>query len=206
MWIEKSYLNDDERKKAELSEKEVKDNQKKILEHQKVKEKIRTEVQAEEDLMNLKDLVEKWVISQDTAEQITDWMDLDEETIQEIFDKIDEIEEIKDVDQYIPEDLRITKEDYSKALQDDIFRLQTITKLDSALVILANKITPDSAMWINLFSWFLTVLDKNLIKVQENTIDVKDSLKEIDEKKHGKKEDNRSLWQKIIDFIKEVSK
>jgi hypothetical protein len=49
----------------------------------------------------------------------------------------------------------------------------------------------------------LTVLDKNLIKVQEHTIDVKDSLKEIDEKKFGKN-DKRSILQKIIDFFKEI--
>jgi len=61
-------------------------------------------------------------------------------------------------------------------------------------------------MGLNLFSGFLTVLDKNLIKVQEHTIDVKDSLEEIDEKKFGKKEDERSLWQKIIDFLKEFFK
>jgi hypothetical protein len=56
------------------------------------------------------------------------------------------MEEIKDIDQYIPDELRISKEDYSKALTDDIFRVQTITKLDSALTLIANKINPDSAM------------------------------------------------------------
>jgi hypothetical protein len=33
---------------------------------------------------------------------------------------------------------------------------------------------------------------------------VKDSLQEVDEKKFGKKEDKRSLLQKIIDFLKEI--
>ncbi len=56
------------------------------------------------------------------------------------------MEEIKNIDNYIPKELRITREDYSKALSDDIFRVQTITKLDSALTIIANKINPDSAM------------------------------------------------------------
>jgi len=31
---------------------------------------------------------------------------------------------------------------------------------------------------LNLFSGFLTILDKNLKIVQENTIDIKDNLKE----------------------------
>jgi hypothetical protein len=61
-------------------------------------------------------------------------------------------------------------------------------------------------MWLNLFSGFLTILDKNLIIVQENTIDIKNNLKKIDEKKFWKKEDNRSLLEKIIDFFKEITK
>jgi hypothetical protein len=36
---------------------------------------------------------------------------------------------------------------------------------------------------LNLFSGFLTILDKNLKIVQENTIDIKENLKKIDEKK-----------------------
>ncbi|MBT3728556.1 hypothetical protein HOF65_05415 [bacterium] len=50
----------------------------------------------------------------------------------------------------------------------------------------------------------MTVLDKNLVLVQENTIDIKDNLKEVDEKKHGKKIDMRSLWEKIVDFLKDI--
>jgi hypothetical protein len=42
--------------------------------------------------------------------------------------------------------------------------------------------------------------------VQENTIDIKENLKKIDEKKFWKKEDNRSLLEKIIDFFKEITK
>ena len=57
---------------------------------------------------------------------------------------------------------------------------------------------------MNLFSGFLSILDKNLILIQENTIDIKESLKEIDKKKFPKKEDKRTFWQKIIDFIKEI--
>ena len=206
MWIESGALNEEEKKKNELSEKEIQDNLLKTLEHQKVKEKISVEIQAEEDLANLKELVEKGIITKDIAEQIIDWEDIGEEAIKEIFEKIDQIDEIKDIDKYIPEELRVTKEDYSKALSDDIFRVQLITRLDSSLTLLANKINPDSAMWLNLFSGFLTVLDKNLIIVQENTIDIKENLKEVDEKKFWKKEDKRTLWQKIIDFIKEILK
>lgn len=206
MGIEAWALKEGENKKNKLSEQEVQENNKKTLDHKKIKEKISVEIESEENLMNLKDLVQKWIITKETAEKVIDWVDIWEDIIKEIFEKIDQMEEVKDISQYIPDELRITKEDYSKALTDDIFRVQTITKLDSALTLLSNKINPDSAMWMNLFSGFLTVLDKNLILVQENTIDVKDSLREVDEKKFWKKEDNRSFIQKIIDFIKEATK
>lgn len=206
MWIEGWISNEQDKKQKELTEKEEKQESQKQVEFKKTKEKIVVEIEAENDLFQLKELVDSWVITKETAEKVIEWVDIWEETIKEIFDKIDKMEEIKDIDKYIPDELRISKEDYFKALTDDIFRVQIITKLDSALTLIANKINPDSAMWLNLFSGFLTVLDKNLILVQENTIDVKDSLKEVDEKKFWKKVDNRSLWEKIVDFLKEIIK
>jgi hypothetical protein len=56
------------------------------------------------------------------------------------------MEDIKDIDKYIPKELRITHDEYSKALHDDIFRVQIITKLDSALTLISRQINPDSAM------------------------------------------------------------
>lgn len=205
MWIESGALNEQEKKKKELSEKELKNNELKNIEHQKVKEKISVSIEAEENLLDLKELIEKWIITKDVAEKIIDWQDIWEDTIKEIFEKIDQMDEIKDINKYIPDELRVTKEDYSKALTDDIFRVQLLTRLDSSLTLLANKINPDSAMGLNLFSGFLTVLDKNLIIVQENTIDIKENLKEIDEKKFWIKKDTISLWKKIIYFIKELT-
>lgn len=204
MGVESWAINEQEKKKKKLSEKEVSENNSKILEHQKIKEKVSVEIEAENDLFDLKELVIKWIITKETATKIIEWTNIDETTIKEIFEKIDELEELKDIDNYIPAELRISKDDYTKALHDDIFRIQIITKLDTALTLIANKINPDSALGLNLFSWFLTVLDKNLIIVQENTIDIKDNLKTVSEKKHWKKIDMRSFWQKFIDLLKEI--
>jgi len=55
------------------------------------------------------------------------------------------VEELKDIDKYLPASLRITKEDYHTALHDDIFRVQTITKLETALTLLSQQINPDTA-------------------------------------------------------------
>jgi len=54
------------------------------------------------------------------------------------------LENIKDIDKYLPPELRISHDDYIKALHDDIFRVQMLTKLDSALTLLAEQINPNS--------------------------------------------------------------
>ena len=192
------------KKKKELEEKEVAEFQQKQVEHQKMKEYIETETQTEENLHKLHDLVDEWVLTKQQAEHIADWEELTQDDVQEIFEKIDQMEDLKDVDKYLPAELRITKEDYSKAMTDDIFRVQTITKLNTALTVIWQQIVPDSSAWVNLFSWFLSVLDKNLVLLQENTIDVKDNLNEIHEKKFPKPK--LSLWSSFLNFIKELFK
>ena len=198
--------NEQEKKKKELKEKEKEkaDFLQKQVEHKKMKEYIDTETKTEENLHQLQDLVEGWVITQEQAEHITDWEELTQDDIQEIFDKIDAMEDLKDIDKYLPAELRITKEDYSKAMTDDIFRVQILTKLDTALTIIGQQIVPDSSGGVNLFSGFLSILDKNLILLQENTIDVKVNLNEIHEQKFPKPK--LSLWSSFVNLMKEIFK
>lgn len=206
MWLEAWILKEQEKKKKKLSEKEVRDSMKKQVEFKKTKEKIGAKLEAEDEIFNLRQLVDKGAISKETAQNIVGWKDINDETIKEIFDKIDQIEGIRDIDNILPAKLRVSCEEYFKAISDDTFRVQILTRLDSALSLIASKITNDSSMALNLFSGFLNLLDKNLIKVQENTIDLKNSLVEVDEKKFWKKVDNRSIWEKIIDFLKDLIK
>lgn len=206
MWLEAWILKEQEKKKKKLSEKEVRDSMKKQVEFKKTKEKIGAKLEAEDEIFNLRQLVDKGAISKETAQNIVGWKDINDETIKEIFDKIDQIEGIRDIDNILPAKLRVSCEEYFKAIGDDTFRVQILTRLDSALSLIASKITNDSSMALNLFSGFLNLLDKNLIKVQENTIDLKNSLVEVDEKKFWKKVDNRSIWEKIIDFLKDLIK
>lgn len=204
MWIEWWILKEQEQKISKLStEQKIKEDNK-VTEYKKVKEKVSVEIEAERKLDNLKELISKWVISKETAQKVSDWVDIDNSVITSIFDKISQIEETKDIDNYLPAELRITKQQYIKAMNDEIFRLQMITKLNSALILLSTKVVPNSVAWLNLFTGFLTILDKNLIIIQENTIDLRNSLEDIDKNKIQKKVDNRSIWRKIMDFIKEV--
>lgn len=203
MSIEAWKLNEEEKKKKNLWEKEIKNLLKKEIEFKKIKKKIDIEVEAEDKIFNLKELVQKWIISKETAKKISNWENINKLIIKKIFEKINQIEDIKNINKYIPKKLRITNEDYLKALHDNIFRIEIITKLNTSLMLLSNQINSDWILWLNLFSWFLTILDKNLIMIQENTIDIKESLIKIDNKKIWKK-NKKSIWQIILDFLKEI--
>lgn len=195
-WIK---AKEQEKKAKELTDKEIIEQEEKVTEHLKTKEKIKTQIETDDELTNLKDLVEKWVITKETAEKIAEGKNINPEELEEMFDKIDEIEDIKDIDKYLPEDLRVSKDEYKQAVENSLKRTITLTKLNTALTLLADQITWDNTWGLNLFSWFLSVLDKNLQKVQENTIDIKDSLEEIDKNEWI----NIKKWW-FINLIKEI--
>lgn len=98
--------------------------------------------------------------------------------MQEIFEKIDEIENMEDIDEYIPKDMRITKEEYAAALHDEEDYKQVLQKLHGVLGILASHVTPQTTGSINIFSGFVTLLDQNLVRLQEHHIDMQDALKD----------------------------
>lgn len=180
------------------------ENKNKFEKKQKNKEKIINKIETAEKLSELKQLIKKWVITQEIANKIELWDFIEKEEIENIFNKIEEIEEIKNIDKYLPKEFRITKEEYIQAIESKIYRIQIITKLDLALNFIVQEINPwDFTWWINIFWSFLTMLDNNLKIIQENTIDIKDSLSKIDK---SKSKDKKTLWQKILDFIKELFK
>jgi len=207
MWVEAGVYKEEEKKKWKLKEKESKkdliDKKEKILKNKKLKEHIK----AEEALSNMKDMLDNKdldlsIDQVQMIEKVISWEDISKETVDEILEKIDEIESMDDVDKYLPKEMRITSSDYKKALTDDIFRVQIITKIDTALAMLSNQAVPDSSMWLNLFWGYMAVLDKKLIKIQENHIDIKDNLEEIEEKKNPKPK--LSLWNRFIALLKEI--
>ena len=78
-----------------------------------------------------------------------------------------------------------------------------ITKLDSALTMLAQQANPNAGLSLNIFSGYIAMLDKKLVSIQENHIDIKDNLKEVDEKK-GIRTPSKTLWEGIVTFFKEL--
>ena len=117
---------------------------------------------------------------------------------------VDKIENIKDINNYLPQELRVTKDEYSQAVQDDIFRVKTLTKLQSALTLLSTQINPDTLTGLNIFSGFISVLDKNLVMIQEHNIDMKNNLQEIENKKSKVVE--KTFWQELLKVLKNIFK
>lgn len=204
MSIENNWIKNENFKNKQSLDDDLLEEEKKQLDFKKQKEKIELEINSEIQLDNLKELVSKWLITNETAKKILVWEEISNDEIKEVFEKINQIEEIKDVDKYLPKEYRITQEQYFKAINDDIYRVKILTKLDFALNILVKQIIPDSSSWLNIFSGFIWILDKNLILIQENTIDIKTWLKKVDEQKSSKQNIRLSFWQKIINFIKKL--
>lgn len=204
MTIENNWFQNEWIKNRVISKEELEAEEKRQIDFKKQKEIINIEIEAEHNLDYLKNMLNKWVVSQETAKKIIEWIQISREEIKDIFEKISQIKEIKDIDKYIPKEYRISQEQYFKALNDDIFRTQIITKLDFSLALLSRQFTNETSSWLNLFSWFIWVLDRNLITIQENTIDIKSWLKRIKEGEN--KTIKLPLWKRIINFIIELFK
>lgn len=107
-------------------------------------------------------------------------MELDRDEIQEIFEKIDEMDVIPDIDKFLPKNLRITKEQYLCALEDEVIRGQVLSTLDEALTCLYRESRADMPGIASIFADIFSILSqkkKMIMKIQGNVIDVKRSLK-----------------------------
>lgn len=190
---EKAYLSEEERRKAQVKdEAELKKEQEAIIKMQKLKEVNREEETISDDLWKLRDLLEKHVIDDELVKKVIDHWELDHEEVEKIFEKIDQIEAIDNIDDYLPKDMRVTKEEYAAATHDDDALVIVEAKIHAALWILSSNATVNSWGSMNLFSWFLTMLDKNLITIQEHHIDMQDGLNNWNKK-------SLSIWQTIKD-------
>ncbi len=207
MFKESHKYSESEKKKKEALDKKDKESKKKAIEQERKTQKTKERIKVEEALDKFKDLLNSHDLDLDAKdlkniEKALSWQELDNQEVEEILNKIDEIENTQDIDKYLPQEYRISKEEYKRALIDDVFRNQTITKLNVTLSILANHIEPESSVWINLFSGYIAILDKKLISIQENHIDIRNNLESIDEEKDLYKKTSESFWEKILKFFK----
>lgn len=154
-------------KKAEIAE---------ALRFRKNKEKLLSRLEKDKGLAFLKSMVERDLIAVTTAEAIVSGEGLDSHEIEEIFSKIDEIEATHEIDRILPADFRVSKDEYLLAMKDPAARSETLAKIDSSLSYIYASVNPNPFSVLNFFGGFMAALDKNLVRVQENTIDIKRSL------------------------------
>lgn len=158
------------------SEKDQKEELTRSLEFKSVKERLFHDLDQKKQLQFLKSLVERGLLGVHTAELIAADEALDTKEIEEIFEKIDTIDAVRNIDRIIPVELRLTKEEYVAALENPADRTNAITKLEQALRFIADTHSPRSSSPTSTVYSFFSILDKNLRIVQENTIDIKRSL------------------------------
>ncbi len=177
MPIDVGAFGEADKKKQKITEKEKKEKIKKTIKYKKTKDKLSLENESEKKLINLKELLVWLDISSKTVHKINNWECIWEEEIQEIFEKIDEIEAIDDISEYTPNNLKITRDDYIRAISEEVFRAKIITKINSSIIILMNKINWNYSKWVKLLSNLLKLLKNHLIIIDRNGIVIKGSLK-----------------------------
>ncbi len=176
MWIE--AFADKEKKSKEFDEKKEKEKIREHLEFSEKKEILREKLEATKKINNLKASVEVGFISVELAKILSNSIDnIDQDIeIKAIFDKIDEMESIKNIDHILPINLRLNKEEIKDALNNENNKKILLQKIDNSLIHLYNTTHPFADYSIINFSSIVQFFNKNLVVVQENLIDIKNDL------------------------------
>lgn len=152
---------------------------KRQIDFSKEKEKLATNREKQEALTHLQSSIERGILNlQDIKHVLLTWTEV-KNKVSEILGKIDEIDRVTDIDTILPAHLRITRQEYEAALTNEEARMQALLKVNHALDHLATLLQGEMGFWgINFFSFFhpYTAKNKNIILVQEHTIDIKDDL------------------------------
>ncbi|MDD2487736.1 MAG: hypothetical protein PHS92_05195 [Candidatus Gracilibacteria bacterium] len=161
---------------SEKTEQERKDEIARNLEFSNEKKKLISRIDRDKKLAHLKSIIERGLIRLSIVARIITGEKLGNDEIREIFEKIEEIDEIQEINKILPEELRVTKENYMRALKDEDFKKEVLKRIDDSLTY----IQPTQSGFLDFFSGLVHSIDysqDDMIKIQENTIDIKESLK-----------------------------
>lgn len=139
------------------------------------KQKLRCELEKKEKLNHLEEMLEKWIVSEQSVKKLENLSQKEQQEIQKTLEKISEIQEIDPKWKILPQSMQITKKAYLDALADPTKRQQLLSQVDDNLSYLYNQV---SQWWIvNLMSYFqVFFIGNNFKTVQENMIDIKNNL------------------------------
>jgi hypothetical protein len=116
MTVEKYKFGEGEKKKKEKVEQEERLELAKQLLFKNEKDKLLEKIEKDKKLIFLKSIIKIGLLKPYLIEKVLEGDDLTKMEIKEIFDKIDEIENITNIDEILPKELRITKYEYLEAL------------------------------------------------------------------------------------------
>lgn len=143
--------------------------------------KVRRKRQTEENLAYLKEMVKQGDIDQKIAQIVQSTITEDVITIEvkDILEKIDEMNKSKEIHHYLPEELRVTKDEYIQAQKDEKKRKEVLAKIEEALSHIGAHIWVGKKLGCNMVALLALLFNKNLVFLQENHIDMKDNLKAL---------------------------
>ena len=168
----------EEEKKQKISQEKQENLLKKEALAREERQKVSIRESSDTSLSNLKDIISHHDIDEEIMQKVENISadgKLDHQEIKEILDIIDDMQSSDDVLKYLPAELIISKDDFMHALSDDIIRQEVLVKLDNALW----HIYQQADAWtsaLGMIGMVALVLDKKLVTIQENHIDIQDAL------------------------------
>ena len=174
-WFD-AIFGDEKEKLKKQKEKEILE-EKDILEFQKTRKKIIEKIKVKEEIDKLKDLINTWVLTRQSAESILTWEILNSWELREILKKIDELSKIDSNRKILPKDFKITREEYLEAITNFDKKVILLWKIDEVLDFIYKNMW---GWWLtfNLFSFlsYNLILSKDTQKIQWNLIDIKNDI------------------------------
>lgn len=151
---------------------------KRILEFEKMKQGLYLKHHSKEELEALWELVQKWILNQDTLNRNMNLETGDKNILEERLKNISESYElIDDKEKYLPEEFIISKQDILRALYDTSMRKDIRKKIWWWLSYMATTLNPSGVLWVfSFFWWGFFWLNKNIIILQEFYIDLSQSF------------------------------
>ena len=137
------------------------------------------------EIQQLKHLVEAGAIDLQTFETIVEDKKITNEEFQEVLDKVDiqklfeKLEEIEKADDTIPQEYRVSKEEYLQAFKNSQTRTSVLQKFNASLDLIYHQVHGGKSFHGNVFGTYVYLLHQKLIPLQENIIDLKEPLSSL---------------------------
>jgi hypothetical protein len=119
-------------------------------------------IEKDKKLIFLKSLIERNLIQPETAEKIVANESLNVVELEDIFEKIDAIDSEENIDSILPSELRINKEEYLQALENNEGKVLLLQKIHTALRYIDLRSRGHSHAGIAIFKAFFKLLNRNL--------------------------------------------